>query len=248
MRMAQDFLVEIPVLKPDDLITRARQILRDDRFREIYVVDAKDRLLGYLDITDGLRVTATKSNVTVEGFVKDAARVDSLDLIEPAAKTMREFHTDSAAVVDAAGHVTGAILLADLFPVIVTRNRLHGVVSDHMTKKVASADPADPLQKICTMITESGFAAFPVIKKKKLVGIISRRDLINARRKRSGTNRNMHTTVEEVMVHECITIAPDEPLTAAADLLVKRDISMVPVVKDGALVGVINRHDLVAAL
>ena len=65
MKTAQDFILEIPVLKPSDQITKARQILRDDRFREVYIVDAKKNLLGYIDITDGLRVTATKSNVTI---------------------------------------------------------------------------------------------------------------------------------------------------------------------------------------
>jgi CBS domain-containing protein len=64
MKTAQDFIIEIPVLKNNDQITKARQILRDDRFREVYVVDAKKNLLGYMDLTDGLRVTATKSNVT----------------------------------------------------------------------------------------------------------------------------------------------------------------------------------------
>ena len=64
-------MIGIPVLKYNDQITKARQILRDDRFREVYVVDAKKNLLGYIDLTDGLRVTATKSNVTVEGYVKE---------------------------------------------------------------------------------------------------------------------------------------------------------------------------------
>ncbi len=72
MKSAQDFVIEIPVLKNNDQITKARQILRDDRFREVYVVDGKKTLIGYIDLTDGLRVTATKSNVTVEGYVKDA--------------------------------------------------------------------------------------------------------------------------------------------------------------------------------
>lgn len=94
MRTAQDFIVEIPVLKYHDQITKARQILRDDRFREIYVVDKKDHLIGYLDLTDGLRVTATKSNVTVEGFIKDAPVVHAGDSIESVAKTMREYRTD----------------------------------------------------------------------------------------------------------------------------------------------------------
>ncbi|HET6580644.1 MAG TPA: histidine kinase, partial [Methanoregula sp.] len=72
MKTAQDFMLEVPVLRFNDQITRARQILRDNRFREVYVVDAKKNLLGYIDLTDGLRVTATKSNVTVEGYVKEA--------------------------------------------------------------------------------------------------------------------------------------------------------------------------------
>ena len=65
MKTAQDFMIGIPVLKYNDQITKARQILRDDRFREVYVVDAKKNILGYIDLTDGLRVTATKSNITV---------------------------------------------------------------------------------------------------------------------------------------------------------------------------------------
>ena len=60
MKTAQDFILEIPVLKNNDQITKARQILRDGRFREVYVVDGKKTLLGYIDLTDGLRVTATK--------------------------------------------------------------------------------------------------------------------------------------------------------------------------------------------
>ena len=89
MRTAQDFMVEIPVLKHTDQMTKARQILRDDRFREVYVVDAKKNLLGYIDITDGLRVTATKSNITIEGFVREAPRALPEDPIEQVAKAMR---------------------------------------------------------------------------------------------------------------------------------------------------------------
>ena len=107
MKTAQDFILEIPVLKPGDQITKARQILRDDRFREVYVVDAKKNLLGYIDITDGLRVTATKSNVTIEGFVKEAPMVHPADSIEAAARAMRSYRTDSAAVVDPEPRVSG---------------------------------------------------------------------------------------------------------------------------------------------
>jgi CBS domain-containing protein len=248
MRTAQDFIIEIPVLKPSDQITKARQILRDDRFREIYIVDAKRNLVGYIDITDGLRETSTKSNVTVQGFVRDAPMADPADSIEQVAKTMREFRTDSAAVVSPRPRLAGGVLLADLFPVIISRNELHGLVADRMSGNVITADPADELQRIYTMIMESGYSAFPVVKKKRLVGIVTRRDLISARHVRSELARNAGTPLEDVMAKEVLTITPDDPVSTAAEMLVKHDISLLPVMDEDHLVGVINRHDILAAL
>ena len=248
MRTAQDFIAEIPVLKYNDLITKARQILRDNRFREVYVVDKKENLIGYIDITDGLRVTATKSNVTVEGFVKDAPAVHGGDSIEDVAKTMREFRTDSAAVVTSELHVAGGVLLADLFPVIISRNELHGLVSDQMSGRVVSAAPDDEIQKIYAMILDSGFSAFPVVKKKKLVGIISRRDLISTRRVRTAIARHNQAPVETVMARDVVTVAPDEPIGTAAELIVAHDVSLLPVMDGDRLVGVVNRHDVLRAL
>jgi len=248
MRTAQDFLVEIPVLKPDDLITRARQILRDDRFREVFVVNGKQHLLGYIDITDGLRVTATKSNVTIEGFVREAPVANLTDSIDHAAGMMRQFRTDSAAVVDGKSQVIGGVLLADLFPVIISRNELHGPVSRYMTKKVVFAAPSDELSKVYPMIVDSGFVAFPVIEKKRLVGVISRRDLISHRNVRSALAQHGKMTVGDVMIRDTVTIGPDEPISAAAEQIVKHDISFLPVVEGGRVAGVVNRHDVLAAL
>jgi CBS domain-containing protein len=248
MRTAQDFIVEIPVLKPSDQITKARQILRDDRFREIYVVDAMKNLLGYIDITDGLKETSTKSNVTIQGFVRDAPMADPEDSIERVAKTMREFGTDSAAVVSPKPRMLGGLLLADLFPVIISRNELHGTVSEIMSERVIAADPGDELQRIYAMILESGYSAFPVVRKKRLVGIISRRDLISSRRVRTEIARNARTPLMDVMVKEVFVTGPDEPVSAAAELLVRHDISLLPVLDGNDLVGIVNRHDVLAAL
>lgn len=248
MRTAQDFLVEIPVLKPDDKITRARQILRDDRFREIYVADGKRTLLGYIDITDGLRVTATKSNVTIEGFVREAPQVSPEESIEQAAGMMRKFRTDSVAVTDRKMQVTGGVLLADIFPVIITRNELHGPVSRYMTGSVVAAAPGDELTKVHAMILESGYAAFPVVEKRRLVGIISRRDLISRHRARGALAQHGGKTVGDVMNRDAVTIAPDDPVSAAAEAIVKHDISLLPVMDGERLAGVVNRHDILAAL
>jgi CBS domain-containing protein len=248
MKTAQDFILEIPVLKPGDQITKARQILRDDRFREVYVVDAKKNLLGYIDITDGLRVTATKSNVTIEGFVKEAPMVYPADSIEVAARAMRSYRTDSAVVVDPKPRVTGGVLLSDIFPVIISRNELHGTVGGVMSQNVVVMAQDEEIPKVYSRIVESGFSAFPVVKKKRLVGIISRRDLISSRRVRAVIAEHAHTPVGSVMTKDVVTIGPDEPVSAAAELLVKHDVSRLPVLDGDRLVGIIDRHDVLATL
>ena len=75
MKTAADFMVEFPELKSDDRITKARKILRENTFREVYAHDGKRKLAGYIDITDVLHVTATKSDVTIEGYLKDITPV-----------------------------------------------------------------------------------------------------------------------------------------------------------------------------
>ena len=247
MKSAQDFVIEIPVLKNNDQITKARQILRDDRFREVYVVDGKKTLISYIELTDGLRVTATKSNVTVEGYVKDVPVVHPEDSIEQVAKTMRSFHTDSAAVVDSTHHLLGGVLLSALFPVIISRHELHGTVASRMNNKVVTADPTDELQKIQALIIESGFTAFPVVYKKRLVGIISRRDLIGSRRVRSVVARHAHPTIKDVMTHEVITTTPERSINEAAREMLEKNIGALLVIEDFRLIGLVTEFDLVRA-
>ena len=248
MKTAQDFMVEIPVLKVSDGMTKARQILRDDRFRELYVIRANKTLAGYIDITDALRVTATKSNVTLEGFVKDAATVHPADTIEHVATVMGKYRTDSAAIVDGERRVLGGVLLSDIFPVIISRNELPGRVAPHMSGDVVTAGPADPIQKIYALIRDSGFTAFPVVKKKRLVGIISRRDLISSRAVRSTLTGHTQKTVEDVMKKPVITITPEEQLSVAAKLLVQYDVSRLPVLDGDRLIGIVDRHDVLSRL
>ena len=248
MKTAQDFMVEIPVLKVSDGMTKARQILRDDRFRELYVIRANKTIAGYIDITDALRVTATKSNVTLEGFVKDAATAHLPDSVEHVAAVMGKYRTDSAAIVDGERHVLGGVLLSDIFPVIISRNELPGRVAPHMSGSVVTASPADPIQKIYALIRDSGFTAFPIVKKKRLVGIISRRDLISSRAVRSTLAGHTQKTVEDVMKKPVIAITPEEQLSVAAKLLVQYDVSRLPVLDGDCLIGIVDRHDVLSRL
>ncbi|PKG31102.1 MAG: histidine kinase [Methanoregula sp.] len=248
MKLAQDVMIDMPLVKCTGTVTRARQILRDESFREIFVENEKRKVMGYIDVTDALRVTATRSNVTVEGFLKDAPLVRPDDPIEQVARMLRDYRTDTAGVVDAGDHFLGAVLLSDLFPIIVTRHEIGGIVADVMTRKVVTCAPEDPVQRIYSLMLESGYSAFPVMRKGKLMGIISRRDLLRDGRVRTAIENNTDIPVERLMTRKVITTAPDEPLTKVAGLLVKNDVSRMPVMERDALAGIIDRHDVLKGL
>jgi CBS domain-containing protein len=117
-----------------------------------------------------------------------------------------------------------------------------------MSTKVVSAAPEDEIQKVYAMILESGFTTFPVVIRKRLAGIISRRDLISARKVRSAIAQHNQARIETVMTRNVFTIGPEEPISTAAGLIVAHDVSMLPVMDGDRMVGVINRHDVLRAL
>jgi len=246
MKTASDFIVVVPLLQNDDLVTKARQILRDDIYRELYVHDGLRKLIGYIDITDVLRVTATKSNVTIQGYIKALTPVSPDDPVRDVLTIIRESNTDSVPVVDEHNIILGGVLLSELFPVVITMQKLKGRVRDYMSTNVITCRADDSAQKIHTLIVESGFTAFPVVKKRRLVGIISRRDLLKDGRWRSASESS--TQVDHIMTTPILTITPDEAVEAAAGLMVKHDVSRLPIVEDDCLVGIIDRHDVLKAL
>ncbi len=253
MKVVKDLMVEfpleIPVLSNTEFITRARQILRDYVFREVYVRDEHDALVGYIDVTDVLRVSDTKSNVTIQGYVKEGPAVLPGDTLEVAARAIADAGTGSAAVVDDDRTLRGAIWLSEIFPILVTRHELRGSVEDCMSRQVVSCSIDDSLQKIHSMIVESNFDAFPVMRKKSLVGIISRSDLLRKGTVRKAIhNAQNDTKVDTAMTTPALTIAPGEGIDVAARLLVRHDISRMPVVSEGTVVGILDRHDVLKGL
>lgn len=246
MKTAADLLREVPLLSSDDRATRARSVLRDDHFREALVVDGRGALAGYIDISDVLRVDATRSNVTVDGFVREAPSVAPDASLERVGALMRQYRTDSVAVVGQDGCVLGGVLLSEIFPILLTRHEPRGLVSELMSTRVVTVEAGDPVSRVQALVQESGYSAFPVLKRRQLVGMVSRRDLLASGRGRGPSDVKL--AVEAVMATPAITTAPDEAVRDAAALLCRHDISRLPVTEGGRVVGIIDRHDVLRAV
>jgi CBS domain-containing protein len=55
-------------------------------------------------------------------------------------------------------------------------------------------------------------------------------------------------TAADVMVHHVISVEDDATLPEIAELMVKHGIKRVPVLRDGHIVGIVSRADIVAAI
>ena len=78
----------------------------------------------------------------------------------------------------------------------------------------------------------------------RLVGVITEFALLAV----TYDNRVKNHTVSQHMTRDIITVDIDDPISRVADLCIVHRVRRVPVMKDGRLVGIISRRDVLRAL
>jgi len=111
-------------------------------------------------------------------------------------------------------------------------------VADQMSQKVVCVAPGESLKTAQALMAEQEFRCLPVTENGRLVGIITDRDV------RLHFDRRARTTVGAIMTPNPRCIGPDTPMAEAARMLFVHKIGALPVVKDGALIGVITTTDI----
>ena len=81
-------------------------------------------------------------------------------------------------VVDATGHLLGIVSEKDVLGLVSSERSASGTAGDHMTTDVITFNQDDDLIAICECLVNNPFRRVPILKDGKLVGILSRRDLI----------------------------------------------------------------------
>ena len=139
---------------------------------------------------------------------------------------------------------------------------------DVMTSEVLTVDENASVPAVAKLLAERGISAVPVVdKKNRVIGMVSEGDLLH--RVETGTERRgswwlemMASTnklagdyikshsgkVKDVMTRDVLSVAETTPVADIAVLLETNRIKRVPVVRDGKLVGIVSRANLVRAL
>ena len=95
------------------------------------------------------------------------------------------------------------------------------------------------------LMVERGFRHLPVVDDGKLVGVLSTTDIGKLG---ASSPELMKGSVASMMTANPQTIESTEPIELAAATLAMRKINCLPVVRNGALVGIITTYDLLDAL
>ena len=130
------------------------------------------------------------------------------------------------------------------------------LVKNWMSKDVITVDENDSMHDATRRLKEHDIRMLPVMKKGKLVGIVTDRDLKKASAS-DATTLEVHellylltkVKVKDIMTRDVITVPPDYTVEETAQVLQENRISGAPVVNaDGKLVGTITQTDLFRVL
>ena len=140
--------------------------------------------------------------------------------------------------------------------------------TDVMTTNVVTVGPETSVQQVAHILLARHISAVPVVSQNgELLGIVSEGDLM--RRTETATVRRRSWWLElltsdetsaaefvrshsgkvtDVMTRKVVTADPDSSLAEIATLLERNGIKRVPIVKDGKVVGIVSRANLLQAL
>jgi len=120
-----------------------------------------------------------------------------------------------------------------------------------MTSPVLTIEPRTPLYEALAMMKGRHIRRLPVMKSRRLVGIVTFTDLMRAQPSSANSLAVweipallLKTYVSEIMSKELVTISPTASIEEAAVLLRQHKIGGLPVVEQGALLGIITESDI----
>ncbi|KAB3534146.1 CBS domain-containing protein [Alkaliphilus pronyensis] len=139
-----------------------------------------------------------------------------------------------------------------------------------MTKEVISVKRENTVEEVVKLLIDNNISGLPVVdEENKVVGVITEGDLIYRNKKlqlpsyftildsyiflestkslREQIKKMVGYRVEDVMTKKVITANEEDDIEDVATLMANNKINRIPIVKDGALVGIVSRRDIIKA-
>ena len=142
---------------------------------------------------------------------------------------------------------------------------------DIMTREVITVKPKDRVDEVARLLVDHKISGIPVVDEENhVVGIITEKDLIvkaselrvpfyitlfesiifleNPIRFNNDLKKYTAVNVEDAMTKQVVTVEEDTEVSEVAKIMQNKRINRVPVVRNGKLVGIITRNDVLKSL
>lgn len=128
------------------------------------------------------------------------------------------------------------------------------IIKDVMTKNPVCVTEETSIVEASEIMAKNGFGKLPVLNKsKKLVGIITKKDIAKASPSDATTLDKFEIssllaklTCAKCMSKKVITVSENEVVEEAARIMVDKEIGCVPVVENDVVIGIVTQSDLFA--
>jgi CBS domain-containing protein len=243
------------ILDPDDGLDTAQDVMRATSSHEWPVARGRE-LLGMITLDDLMlsrQLDGPSARVSCGQLTNDAvfvARPDD-ELIDAARKVQR--HRLSCIPVTAGDELSGILMLTDLVKLAVDalkdeRERFGSAptVAHLMTPSPRTVRVYDCVADAEVIMARFGIRHLPVMSDQRVVGMVSDRDIVGMLR--SSTEPASAILVGEIMTADPITTPPDFTAESAGRLLLDKHVGVLPVLRNGRLVGVVSKRDFLGYL
>jgi len=112
-------------------------------------------------------------------------------------------------------------------------------VQDIMTSEVIYVEVPGSRDKALKIMKQKGVTSVPIVKNKKLVGILTRGDIFK---------NPEEDQIALLMTRNPLSVKPETTINEVARILIEKDIRRVPVVVNSELVGLVTVSDIIYAI
>ena len=271
MMVAKRDVVQIP---PTMTIMGAVKTMVKYRFRRLPVSDpGTNRLMGVVTVMDVVNFLGGGEKAQIienkhNGNLLSAINEEISSIMEENVITLHEGDSiDDVIKMMLRGNVSG-------FPVVNDENKVIGIVSerdfislvaniitgkkvaDFMSHDVVSVRPDTRIEDAARVMILNDFRRLPIVHEGVMIGVVTTSDIVNYLGSGEVFEKlvtgNMHEALGvpiKVIAREAsITVEPDLDVGEAAELMIAREINVLPVIVDGALTGILTERDLLNAI
>lgn len=124
-------------------------------------------------------------------------------------------------------------------------------IDDLMTPDPATLAPEDTVRDAIDLLRSLDVRHVPIVRKGQLIGMLSDRDLreatlptLHAFDDPDGARKVYEKPLADLMRSDVISVQPSADAADVIDLMIDYKVGAVPVVDDGALVGIVSYIDV----